>query len=148
MILYGPGSMVLSGSGSRILNRAGLIIIGLLGDPDPRPWFKVKKNETRLQKNLVWGWGSGVSSQYNYRLGWTGAAGVPPLGVQGFNGVPRLVKLIRKHCFVVGNSPRSVRGQVRTEATWFLQFFCFWRIFSARCREQIRAYAADKIRNF
>jgi hypothetical protein len=35
-----------------------------------------------------------------------------PQEVQGFNGAPRLVKLIRKHCFVVGNSPRSVRGRV------------------------------------
>ncbi len=40
-------------------------------------------------------------------------AGATPQEVQPSNGASRLVRLIRKHCFVVGNSPRSVRGQGR-----------------------------------
>ena len=50
---------------------------------------------------------------------------MPPQGVQGFNGVPRLVKLIRKHCFVVGNSPRSVRGSGQDGSHLIFTIFLF-----------------------
>jgi hypothetical protein len=59
--------------------------------------------------NTITGRGGGHGGGWG--RGWGGAEGAPQ-EVQGFNGAPRLVKLIRKHCFVVGNSPRSVRGRV------------------------------------